>query len=258
MKKYGLLVLLLAGMLLLCSCIDSNYEWEPTSEELRHACCAYAVPGMYSDFYDGEFRLIETDMYGRTLIKYRAFDEVTRWWTNAYVICQRITDTEVFFYEDICYLIEQREEQPEDVDSGAAPEAVSVSNEQITVLKAQNDWDLPINEEKMAARTVPAESAWGTIYYIHTGERYETELSKTLKNLLKTDVYTIAFQDADGAGHEIYYVDTMDFRQYMVMISHDSTADDGEKSVFLEIENEVLDRDAYVAFKKANGWVYGR
>ena len=256
MKKYGLLVLLLAVMLLLSSCIDPAPEWELTSEELRYACCAHAIPGMHSDYFDGQIWLMETDVCGRTLIKYRAFDEVTRWWTNAYVICQRITDTQVFFYEDICYLIEKREEQTEDGYSGAARGTVSVSNEQIAELKARNDWDLPINEEKMATRTVTAENIWGTSY-IYTGERYKTEFVKALETVLETDVYTIVFQDADGTGHEIYYVDTMDFRQYMVMVSHDSTADDGKQIVLFEIENEVLDRDAYVAFKKANGWVYG-
>ena len=159
MKKCTLLALLIAAVLTFSSC-DPEEPLEPTSYQMRYTCCAYAVPGMFSSVYAGDAELMETDVYGRTLLKYRSFDETTRWWTNAFVICQRTANAKTFFYEDVCYLIEPRDGQ-------------SIAEAQLAELKARNDWNLPMNEEKMSYRKVPAESTWGD-YYTDNGWRYQT------------------------------------------------------------------------------------
>ena len=209
--------------------------------------------------------IVETDAQGRKLIKYKMFNEITRWMTNAYVICQKTEKNKTFFYEDICYLFEPRNEMPEsgEFESDSADnyvddfETVSVSDEEMAAFKAQNDWNMPLNEEKMSYREVVAVNAWGPPQFITNQRYYSRDLVRAISYAMGIDVHGIIFQDKDERGHEIHYFDMEDGRQYLVMVSHDENAYDMIRLAFFEIENGELDREAYTAFKKANGWVYG-
>ena len=274
MKKYTLsAVFLMLSLLLLLSSLLSSCAWlipgyaeriKPNESDLEHACCAYAIPGMFIN-ETPRMWIVETDAQGRKLIKYKMFNEITRLMTNAYVICQKTTKNKAFFYEDVCYLFEPRNEMPENDESGKDGtddyvddfETVSVSEEDMVAFKAQNDWNMPLNEEKMSYREVVSVSAWGPRSITTSQRYYSRDLKRAISYAMGTDVGGILFQDKDERGHEIHYFDMEDGRQYLVMVSHDENAYDMIRLAFFEIENGELDREAYAAFKKANGWVYG-
>ena len=66
------------------------------------------------------------------------------------------------------------------------------------------------------------------------------------------------WQDEDAwYENEMYYVEMADGSRYMAMFSDDEDWYEGLRIALLEIESSKLDREAYTAFKKANGWVYG-
>ena len=261
MKKYTLsAVFLMLSLLLLLSSLLSSCAWlipgyaellEPNEHDLEHACCAYAVPGMFDPDVKGlGCDLIELDTQGRRLIRYERYNEILDDFDAVLVICQKMTKNQVFFYEDICYT-----SIPSDVAEGKELEAYVSEGELIASFKAQNDWNMPLNETKMSRRTVTEVTLDS---YIQTDREYDSgDLIPVLEHAMQEDVHSIIFQDKDERGHEIHYFDMEDGRQYLVMVSHDENAYDMIRLAFFEIENGELDREAYAAFKKANGWVYG-
>ena len=98
---------------------------------------SYAVPGMSAGNIKGTevvCNILDEDQYGRLIYEFEAHNVITQKREKAIVIVQRYTDESVWFYEDICYLIE--EYQQFDIDT----------------LKEKNDWDKPLNEAKMTSR----------------------------------------------------------------------------------------------------------
>lgn len=79
---------------------------------------------------------LEADRLGRQYFRYTTFSANPWCEIEAHVICQKADDTSFFYYPDDCYLI--RATKSEDF-SGAA----------IAAFKARNDWDLPLEDEKM-------------------------------------------------------------------------------------------------------------
>ena len=100
------------------------------------ACGSFAVPGMFcSDLKGGSFscKVLERDTQGRILFSYETTSCITNNWEQAYVICQRSDPSAVYFYEDICYIL-------------------AADTADLEVLKTANDWNKPLNEEKLAKR----------------------------------------------------------------------------------------------------------
>ena len=98
---------------------------------------SYAVPGMVVYTLKGlgaDCNILEKDQYGRVLFEYEHKNIITQKREKAIVIVQKYTNNEVYFYEDICYLIEAY--QQFDIDT----------------LKEQNDWDKPLDDSKMTYR----------------------------------------------------------------------------------------------------------
>ena len=246
MKKHTLVGVFLVLALLLSSCIDVFEPIEVSQEHLDGYCCVCAIPGTYTEnAEDITCDLIETDEYGRRLLHYGAYSVITKSYVEALVICQKSESNTVFFYEDICYL---------PIENLSDAEVTSkVGDEELAAFKTQNDWSSPLKEERFSCRTV---------YYASSFSSYEMygpkRLNRVLKRALKTDLKNVIWQDTDMRElREMYYVDTVDGRQYMVMVSYDENVYDELRIKLFEIENGVLDREGYAAFKRANAWEYG-
>ena len=97
-------------------------------------CASYAVPGMYCDDLKGgafSYEIIEEDSYGRILYRFETINCLTEKEETVYVICQKTVSKYVYFYEDICYLFEEND------------------NDDLMALKERNDWESELNTEKM-------------------------------------------------------------------------------------------------------------
>lgn len=244
MRKYSLIFIFLAVALLLFSCVDLS-PLECSQEHLDGFCCVSTVPGTYTENpEDITCELIETDSYGRRLLRYDAYSEITKSRETSLVICQKSEYSDAYFYEDICYL---------PIKSDDAEASLTVSDEELSAFKAQNDWNLPLKEEKLSYRTVYSSTKF-PLYPMY----FDMTLQRALRHLLQTEVKGLYWQDEDAwYENEMYYVEMADGSRYMAMFSDDEDWYEGLRIALLEIESSKLDREAYAAFKRANGWAYG-
>lgn len=90
---------------------------------------------------DSEIEILDVDAYGRTLFTYHeqhysgadmAF--------SALIICQASNENEVFFYEDVNYIVKEQAEH--------TPTLEKFSQDEIDNLKILNDWGQAINLDK--------------------------------------------------------------------------------------------------------------
>jgi hypothetical protein len=140
---------------------------------------------------------IETDNYGRTLysvllntdVKYKQF----------VVIMQGFSKNCVWFYEDVSYYIGEE------------------TNEETSMLKELNDWNSPLNEEKITKRNVHIEFPPGEgIYFGGTlkeskSSNPSTEWSKFVSDIcsqlsINKDLYNIYITDFNGINKWLLYI----------------------------------------------------
>lgn len=98
---------------------------------------SYAVPGMSVGNIKGTevvCNILDEDQYGRIIFEFECNNVITQKREKAIVIVQKYTEKTVWFYEDVCYLIEAYQQF------------------NVGTLKEQNDWDKPLNEAKMTSR----------------------------------------------------------------------------------------------------------
>ena len=102
MKKLFCLFLTVVFLLSFTSCeklLETN-----APHLLQPACVYYSVPGFYQlDLKGVQTEVIETDDYGRTLLYQKKHSRLTDKEEGVYVICQKQSNSTVYFYEDINY-----------------------------------------------------------------------------------------------------------------------------------------------------------
>lgn len=119
------------AVLLLTSC--STFS----EKGMLAATGSYAVPGMSGSDIKGTEIIctpLDKDQYGRIIFEFECNNVITQKREKAIVIVQKYTEKTVWFYEDVCYLIEAYQQF------------------NVGTLKEQNDWDKPLNEAKMTSR----------------------------------------------------------------------------------------------------------
>lgn len=118
-----LIVLIIFSSSLFTGCSE---PLPPVSEKTALAVCgSFCVAGMYCADLKGDAfacNVLERDDYGRVLYEYITKSVITGKQETAWVICQKIDDSFVYFYEDVCYLF-------------GTP-----SEEALRQLKVQNQW----------------------------------------------------------------------------------------------------------------------
>lgn len=202
-------------------------------------CGSYSVPGMFCPDlkgYESIVEVLEQDSKGRILYEYTSYNLVTEKRETALVLCQTADKEYVYFYEDQCYLL------PDYCESD------------IGALKERNDWDAPLNEEKMSKRKIEATL---DLYIITDSPLSYSQVKGVVcqtMNITQDEVKELSFVDMDSGGKTLYwlYFDKDGVQEkYLVLVNRLYEVS------FLKIINSEIDTEALTAFKQENRWIYG-
>ena len=231
-KRPMMFLLLISILLSLAACSSTDVHIELA------VCGSYAVPGMFcSDLKGGSFscEIWEEDGQGRILYEYTTTNHISQKEETVLLICQKIDDSYVYFYEDICYL------------------SPGYTAEDIELLKDRNDWDAAVDETKLSRRT---KTISFDLYIVpETFSEYRSLRTACIQALQITEeqVQDILILDADGRGKELYLLvaenDTGE-QQFLTIVDaayHVST---------MEIIGGIVSPDEVATFKQESEWSY--
>ena len=226
------------------------------NETALFTIATFSIPGC--DQIGTRIEIVEEDSQGRLLYKiwtgnsplyYSYLGEQSP--LVAFVICQHYDDDKVYYYEDDCWVIYSN------------AESFSITDEK--QLKDRNDWDLPLNYDKMTVKTIISEDKQG---YKYTANEREIEQGKAKDEFLKqisVDGEEYVFPiilDNDDEGRMLFIVlveqfkngevvDASSVRSYLEIID---TKEHGKKVVIEKIEDPAHIWIQMKDFKKHNGW----
>ncbi|MDD4275948.1 MAG: hypothetical protein PHO33_03115 [Clostridia bacterium] len=235
LKKIILLLILIFTVIFITSCFVPSYEQIWVHPEL-HAVGINSMLGVYCD-EENAVLILEEDYYGRVLFIYRAASVFTNDGNSqiALVISQKTDEKYSYFYPDVNYVTYEADRGKISGYNGIPIEALTeyFTTEQIEILKMNNDWNKPLNEEKFFSVEI-YDVKPGSIVYdkrqnelrLATVNFYPNELApnemelfitnakgdaiffarqmwydEILKNYMKGDAYLIIF-DKDGNIYE--------------------------------------------------------
>lgn len=201
-------------------------------------CGSYAAPGMFcADLKGGtsQVAVLEEDNYGRIMFSYSAPNVTTQKAETVLVMCQKIDDEYVYFYEDICYTSQYD------------------NHDAIKMIKEQNDWNQPLDHSKMSRR--PNQITFdlfiagnSTLLYGNVIQAAARELGVSSSQLTQ-----LHFVDADNSGNELYWrscIENSINQSYLLLVSSDY-------DVCAMKLDDVDISDVIGNFKSENGWKYG-
>lgn len=233
MKKclqFTLVVCILVSSLTACNHADVSLE--------LGLCGSYAVPGMMTaDLKGGSFscEILEQDSQGRILFVFDAISSFSEEKVTALVICQAMDDQYVYFYEDRCYLYGYSE------------------NDDTDLLKANNDWECPLDYGKISKREKKISADMFIIPDVDLKHPdVVTACQRAIgKRCVVEEVYLL---DTDQNGHVLYQINALpDNETVMYLAIVNSTY----RVAILEWSSDITEFSALTEFKQANGWHYG-
>lgn len=195
-------------------------------------------------YADAQIEIIEEDSYGRTLFtyyeKYYAGASIS---FSALLVSQASTKDEVFYYEDINYIVKEQViyEVPKEFEDA-----------EIEKLKEANDWNEEINLDKCIKKKITN---------LKPSVPFEEEIKNKVIDefhLADTDYSLfIDFLTNDSADSNfiVYgYVDRYD-EDEMYFISLIESSGGALKQIELLVPSNALDcQSELIEFKRANGW----
>lgn len=189
------LVILSFVCIALCGCDNFSKFYYSGKDIDLYSAAIYAVPG-FGYVMSSTTEVIEKDEYGRTLFLFTARDTNLfpggYDYVNAAVICQQTNGEEVSYYNDVCY-------QYLDAEASAAQSDLST-------LKSENDWGLPIDAQKCTVRNVVSARAMCkeelSYYYVFGKYKiHKDELSCDIP--MKNSSHRNEIYDMDNYGRKI-------------------------------------------------------
>ena len=235
MKKYFVKILLTFMILvILSSCgITTNINLELA------LCGSYAVPGMFcADLKGGtsQVSVLEEDDYGRIMFSYSAPNVTTQETETVLVMCQKIDDEYVYFYEDICYTFQYD------------------NQDAIKVIKEQNDWNQPLDQSKMSRR--PNQITFDLFITSNSTLLYGNVIQAAARELgvSSSQVTQLHFIDADNSGNELYWSGSSENstnQSYLLLVSSDYDV------CVMKLDDDVGISAVISDLKSENGWKYG-
>lgn len=135
MKQLGFILLILSVMI--SGCHQQGTAWSTGLYEpyrIADANIPFA-DNLHTSQFDRVVEL-ERDDYGRGYYLYKTNSRMLGSSIEIHIISQPTKDNQVFYYPDVCYLIHSEGD-------------AAISDAEVTELKSQNDWNLPLVEEKM-------------------------------------------------------------------------------------------------------------
>ncbi len=242
MKKCLSIMMICALCLTACSVLKM-----PMAEDriIAGTQSCYAIPGFYeSDWHSVKADIIDEDNYGRMLFAVSARG------MNAVGICQKHTDSAVYYYDNINYVY--------------TDEYNECSTEMMEKLKSANDWNKPeFDDSKMVKRWKHNQYDFGA--YIMYGNTMHEECSKIIDNTLLPNydencICKMAFCDRSKTGQELFFIQisattdengTVD-DYYLLLLNPDGTCD--SETQLLKIDDIHNSNETLARIKEQNGW----
>lgn len=247
-KRSAIISLMLCLSIALTACVYTGYSGE-RSDLFTIAINSVSWLNGYStgaDFVcDSEIEILDTDRFGRTIFTYHEeFYSGESLSFSALIVCQGSNKREVFFYEDVNFLVKEQ--------IMWANELEEFSEEEIEYLKSINDWNQPINYDKCIKKEITTIKP-----EIPHKQEIENQLKKEFgltgnRNILFVDYMT---SDASNTRFMFYGVLKEDTNKFFIGIVE--TENNMFKQLNLFYPSNVYDyRSELIEFKKANNWQY--
>lgn len=217
-------------VILFVSCNESS-----PSKDMLCAVASYSVPGIgLSDTSLPEVQIIEQDDYHRILFIYKTprldgVQEQTVW-----VICQKITRKQFYYYEDYNYSFQG------DQDA-------------INALKQQNDWGKPLEEQKFSVRTPKFNAFFSAPGIVSNTSLDRKEITHAIKDNYGYSTTNFNFCDADRNGNELWI---FELKKDGTISEHFVFANSKYEVKLLEIVNGTFSPKELHEFKVDCGWSF--
>lgn len=249
MKRYICLTLSFLFIFLMCAC--EPYEYIGKNPELFTVAIYNIIGGDY--FKHAKTSVIETDDYGRVLYKYNfycdVFGDISGGNLVGLCVSQLTRNGRAYFYEDFCVAVLP--------DDGKEPSGLLIAD-----LKEQNDWDEPLNEEKMSSRPI-AENASGRNTANACSEKIAEYVFLRECPQPEERIVQLIFVSSDDLGKSLFYVRTYDesssesngfeyHDSFAIIINADGSYD--TETFMLSIDNVLYYQHNIHELKQANGW----
>lgn len=229
-----LVIIMIMGVLLSATGCSQN----TLSVDLA-ICGSFGVPGMLcTDLKGGAYEcvILDEDTQGRILYEYITQSIITGKEERAAVICQKRDSDTVYYYEDECYLINEW------------------TNDELVLLKEQNDWDQPLDHAKMASKSNKT-TFDGFIATCGDFEYKKVEQACCDKlGIEQQQIEDLCFLDTDGSQIELYWlvIDRYSNEEcYFVMVDKDYHI------LILHAERTLFALTELEEFKQNGGWGQG-
>ncbi len=239
-KAYGLLIVILSTVLLIGCRVYEGKDHDLYQQVKSSVLCTNTVrPGQSISL-----ETIDEDQYGRRLFRYFMYitDLCEYKQVSVIAVSQKTESGWVYYYEDINFIMAETFEE--------------LDEDQIETLKKENDWDQPLDNQKMSRRKP---------YAPHI--QIDNVLSKFHDEILTEPGSGLgaSFCDTDGAGKVLYYYIVYDIdrnddiyvdeRTYIAVINEDGTYN--ADTWIEELEDIYAYQEQLHALKLANGWTFG-
>lgn len=192
---------------------------------------------------DPSIEVIEEDSYGRTMFTY-----YEKYYKGAYIsfsaliICQDSNEKEVFFYEDINYIIKEQKKYIQNTEN--------FTDDEIAYLKLINDWDKEINYDKCVRKD-------------KAKAKQKLSSEKDIQNLIINEFTLVngeysLFMDyltsnIDDSKYIIYGYIRKTEQEGICFIGLVENSDDIKLNIL--VPSNVYDyKDEFIEFKKLNNW----
>ena len=245
MKRIILMILLIFTMIL-TSCGYNGYSGKHSDLYSVAANSVLWLNG-YSwgaDYEcDPSIEVIEEDSYGRTMFtyyeKYYKGADIS---FSALIICQDSNEKEVYFYEDINYIIKEQILYTQNTEN--------FTDDEIAYLKLINDWDKEINYDKCVRKDIAK-------------AKHKLSSEKEIQNLI-IDEFTLVngeyslFMDyltsnIDDSKYIVYGYIRKTEQEGIYFIGLVENSDDIKLNIL--VPSNVYDyKDEFIEFKKINNW----
>lgn len=232
MKK--IIAAVIMCFILVCLLFSCGYVGDESSLAI---CASFSIPGMPTYDLKGTetvVRLVESDSEGRSLFEYTTFNSFSGKRETALVICQKFTDKEVYFYENVNFIIGEYDK------------------DKVDDLKSRNDWNQPYDYTKISSRKI--EVSFDLVNMSAPEVNYKS-LKSAISDELDTsdgEIAELFFFDMNSSGQSIYCLITenVDCTENWLVFVDDSYSVTLSKIDAANLAEELKE------FKKTAGWVY--
>ena len=240
-----------------CGC-GLQFEPGPYSDNNMelYTIAAFSIP--FADEMGTSVEIMEKDSYGRILFGVRFGSSLfyqkrsdEQEWMYGYVICQKYDKENTYYYEDDCFRIYYSED-------------MFTSSEQ-KELKDINDWDAPLNDEKMTSRNI-IKKGKTKLSATPLGSDKSSSVSMNLDDVFlknhpmsEQNVYS-EYLDCDKNGNSIGIVWTystspagdIEVEAYFIIVGKDVL--DTNNASIERIKDTLRFWEEIKRFKQENGW----